>query len=234
VFFWEVTELVRKLFLTGIIVFCGRGSVVQIVFGLMVSIFAHLLHTYVKPFKVESDQMLQHAALMMVWLTLMAGLILKADGLSPQNGNVMAAVVLIMNYSVLLLAIVFLVLSGSRILRRDSFQERQNALESRKGSDGSFNVNLDDPELIRRMQLENMSSSSTHLRSSLALAADETGAPNATVNGNGHSTPPNENEQEREPVDAETGADRNGDNADTESPRTQKVWFHLFCVLGMY
>src|SRR4051812_16460402 len=43
--YWVVVELLRKLFLTAIVTFVARGTPLQIVIGLLVSVVAHLVHS---------------------------------------------------------------------------------------------------------------------------------------------------------------------------------------------
>jgi len=112
--------MIRKLFLTGLVVFISRGSMLQLASGFLVSLFAHLLHTNVRPFRSQTDHRLQHLALTVIWLNLLLGMILK--GLAGQSiasstsseANALGVILIVLNYSVLLMAVLFAIGLGAR------------------------------------------------------------------------------------------------------------------------
>ncbi len=81
-YYWEVCETVRKFLLTGIIVFCGRGTTLQLLFGQFVCFVAMGLHESVKPFDRSVDNMLQSCSLWATLLTMTAGIAIRANSVS--------------------------------------------------------------------------------------------------------------------------------------------------------
>lgn len=69
----------RKLLLCAVIVFLGKGTSLQLVWGLLLCMAAHLLHSGLKPFHGKLLHALQHASLTTSWLTALAGLTLKTE-----------------------------------------------------------------------------------------------------------------------------------------------------------
>jgi hypothetical protein len=58
-YLWGVTEIFRKLAMTGLVVFFGRGTSLQVAMGLLLSSIALIAHALLKPFEHESNNMLQ-------------------------------------------------------------------------------------------------------------------------------------------------------------------------------
>uniref|UniRef100_A0A7S1CKE0 Tyrosine-protein kinase ephrin type A/B receptor-like domain-containing protein n=1 Tax=Bicosoecida sp. CB-2014 TaxID=1486930 RepID=A0A7S1CKE0_9STRA len=56
--YWEAVEMVRKLTLTGIVIFVGEGSIGQIVFALLVSCASTMLLQAVRPYVSKTDNRL--------------------------------------------------------------------------------------------------------------------------------------------------------------------------------
>jgi hypothetical protein len=85
-FFWfEPIDLVRKLLLSSVIVFLARGSPLQTVIGLLISVFFHILHAQLNPYKEPLHNILQHASMAVTSLTLVAGLCIQLQAVSPEG-----------------------------------------------------------------------------------------------------------------------------------------------------
>jgi len=105
--YWNVQESIRKLLLTSVIVFFGRGSNLQLLVGLFVSVLAHLLHLYFAPFKLAFLNAVQNLSLSATWFTLLMGLGLRLQAF-PQNSITLVSVItLLVNFCVPILAVVF-------------------------------------------------------------------------------------------------------------------------------
>jgi uncharacterized membrane protein YgcG len=80
---WEVEELVRKLFLTAVVVLMDAGSPLQVVLAVLVCAWAHVLHATFKPWGVASfTYLLQHGSLGVTFFVFLMGLLFKMEGVS--------------------------------------------------------------------------------------------------------------------------------------------------------
>jgi len=101
VYWWEGVELIRKFLLTGLIVIVGNGSSFSLIVAILISMFAHLLHTYYKPYLDHANQELQHLVMSAIVFTLFSGLVLKINAASDYQGQALAAFVMVLNYWIL-------------------------------------------------------------------------------------------------------------------------------------
>ena len=77
--FYEMWELVRKLFLVGVIAGIKPGSVFQILIGLLVCMFATMISLIIRPYRQASDGWLNNVCLGQLTFVLFLGLLLKLD-----------------------------------------------------------------------------------------------------------------------------------------------------------
>ena len=76
-FYWEIIEIVRKLFLVGVIIFIAPGTALQIAVALAVCFLALVINEKAEPFEDKSDHWLQSGALYQLCVMLFAGLLYK-------------------------------------------------------------------------------------------------------------------------------------------------------------
>ena len=81
--YYEVTELVRKLLLSSVIIFVHPGTFVQIAAALLVCVGFMTNHFFSQPFIEGSADNLQSVCLVQLFLTLFAGMVFKA-GMSSE------------------------------------------------------------------------------------------------------------------------------------------------------
>eukprot|EP01112_Ceratiomyxa_fruticulosa_P018928 TRINITY_DN6123_c0_g1_i3.p1 TRINITY_DN6123_c0_g1~~TRINITY_DN6123_c0_g1_i3.p1 ORF type:complete len:898 (-),score=136.84 TRINITY_DN6123_c0_g1_i3:76-2769(-) len=72
-YYWEIVELLRRLFLTAIIVLIDRGSQTQFVVSLLVSFVACLAQVILLPFEDKNDNWIQLTSLLGIYFTLYYG-----------------------------------------------------------------------------------------------------------------------------------------------------------------
>jgi hypothetical protein len=85
---WEVEELLRKLFLSAVVVLIDEGSPLQVTLAVLVSGWAHVLHAMYKPWGVGSVLYgLQHGALFVTSFVFLMGLLFKVQGVSSNSGT---------------------------------------------------------------------------------------------------------------------------------------------------
>lgn len=105
-YYWSVEESVRKLFLTSLIILFGKGSDGQLLIGIFISVLAHILHTWIRPFKYPLLNTLQHMALFSTWLTLLLGLALRLGAMGSGSGpETLSTVVLLLHYFTIIFAL---------------------------------------------------------------------------------------------------------------------------------
>lgn len=78
-FYWDVVDMVRKLLMSGVLVFLGRGKPLQAAVGLLVGQLFHFLHTFLRPHNQPGMALVTQGALMALWLTPLAGLLIQID-----------------------------------------------------------------------------------------------------------------------------------------------------------
>jgi hypothetical protein len=76
---WEVVEMIRKLLLTSAVIFCNKGSCMQISVAMLVSMFFLAFHMFHMPYETPMDNWLQVVALVSLLLMYFMGLIIKAQ-----------------------------------------------------------------------------------------------------------------------------------------------------------
>jgi hypothetical protein len=85
---WEVEELLRKLFLSAVVVLIDEGSPLQVTLAVLVSGWAHVLHAMYKPWGVGTVLYgLQHGALFVTSFVFLMGLLFKVQGVSSYSGT---------------------------------------------------------------------------------------------------------------------------------------------------
>ena len=77
--FWEVTEMYRKLVLMSGLVFIGSHSCSQVGIGLLLSGIFAILHAAFRPIADKFEDMLQTIALLVIFLDLSLGVMLKTS-----------------------------------------------------------------------------------------------------------------------------------------------------------
>jgi hypothetical protein len=88
---WEVEELLRKLFLTALVVLMDPGSPLQVTLAVLVSVLAHVLHAMYKPWRLSDKTldnrtyMVQHASLSVTSFVFLMGLLFKVEGVSSSS-----------------------------------------------------------------------------------------------------------------------------------------------------
>ena len=120
--YWELIEMVRKVFLTGVIIVIGSGKSVQILIAMLVQ-FSYLLGLVrFSPYNFDRDDAVQFVASIQLFLTLVCGLVIKLRAYSVKDylgegmdesiayGNILVA----LNVSVWLIGIGSVFLSTSK------------------------------------------------------------------------------------------------------------------------
>jgi hypothetical protein len=78
-FFWEIWDLVRKLTMSGLLIFFDKGSADQLSLAILFSTLALVFHTRMFPYSDMSANWIQLSVLASLQLTLFGSLVLKMD-----------------------------------------------------------------------------------------------------------------------------------------------------------
>jgi len=92
--YFEIVELVRKLLLTGVLIFIDPGRPGQVAAGMLIAFLSVLLHITLSPMCSDDVDISAQSALVEVFLLLFSGLLLKVDTMQPGDhglGVVLAA-----------------------------------------------------------------------------------------------------------------------------------------------
>jgi hypothetical protein len=85
--FYELTELMRKLILNGFMVLVPQGVVSRVTVGMLVCLMFILILNHTRPYKAFSDEFLQNMCHIQLFMTMFCGLLLKGEvpflGFSP-------------------------------------------------------------------------------------------------------------------------------------------------------
>jgi hypothetical protein len=85
--FYELTELMRKLILNGFMVLVPQGVVSRVTVGMLVCLMFILILNHTCPYKAFSDEFLQNMCHIQLFMTMFCGLLLKGEvpflGFSP-------------------------------------------------------------------------------------------------------------------------------------------------------
>lgn len=78
-YWWESVELIRKLMLTGVIIFIMPETPTQLGIGLMLTLFFIVLYSLNRPLKDEQDDVLQLVCQLTIFTDYFAGLLLMVE-----------------------------------------------------------------------------------------------------------------------------------------------------------
>jgi len=78
-FYWEIWDLVRKLTMSGLLIFFDKGSADQLTLAILFSTVALVLHTRCFPYSDMASNWIQLSVLAALQLTLFGSLVLKMD-----------------------------------------------------------------------------------------------------------------------------------------------------------
>merc|ERR1711871_510410 len=78
-YWWESLELIRKLMLTGIIIFCRPNSAAQLAIGCFMALTWTVLYSEFKPYLYSEDDVLQLCCQLSIFCTMFSGLLIKTN-----------------------------------------------------------------------------------------------------------------------------------------------------------
>eukprot|EP00752_Nemacystus_decipiens_P003792 g3489.t2 len=107
VYYYEVWECVRKLFLTGLLVYFKEGTSTQVVIAMLITLAGLRVLAGLRPYQREDENNLAEASLWVTFLTLFAGLLIKSEVADEDGYDTVALGVIlsIMNAALVALAV---------------------------------------------------------------------------------------------------------------------------------
>eukprot|EP00903_Cladosiphon_okamuranus_P017519 g16134.t1 len=96
VYYYEVWECVRKLFLTGLLVYFEEGTSTQVVIAMLITLAGLRVLAGLRPYQREDENNLAEASLWVTFLTLFAGLLIKSE-VADEDGYDTAALGVILS-----------------------------------------------------------------------------------------------------------------------------------------
>eukprot|EP00936_MAST-01D_sp_MAST-1D-sp1_P002079 g2079.t1 len=86
-YMWEVLELIRKVLLTGVIIFIQPETASQLAFGCLIAMTFTVLYSEYKPYLYGEDDLLQLMCQLAIFCTMFSGLLIKARVDEKDNFN---------------------------------------------------------------------------------------------------------------------------------------------------
>lgn len=87
VFLWDAWELIRTLFLTGIVILIWPGRTSQVIVAAMANLTFLIILQYIQPYKNNNDRNLAVLSDIALTLTMLIGLLIKTDTMHSENWN---------------------------------------------------------------------------------------------------------------------------------------------------
>ena len=100
--YWESLECIRRLALTGLLIFFSDGTVMQIIVASLIAMVALILYDAFEPYLDDSADRLATFAQLMTFLTLFAAILLTTGAIQPFVGETAISYVMVsLNLAVL-------------------------------------------------------------------------------------------------------------------------------------
>lgn len=109
---WELIEMVRKLFYAAVLIFVAAGTIGQVWCSILVALAALLMQVFFNPFLNSIMDLTQAICLLCTMLTLMAAVVLKMEQLSPSGIDTGAVGGAMLAFQIIPAATVFLAMAA--------------------------------------------------------------------------------------------------------------------------
>jgi hypothetical protein len=130
---YELLDMGRKLVMNGVLLFVGKGSTGQVALGSLVCMFMTCVHLKLNPFIDVLQNRLSMCCLLQLTSTLFVGLLLKVDITNEDavSGNVLGALVVIMNVTIIIVPLVEIIMLISHLSK---YGKRRKAFSPMRAS----------------------------------------------------------------------------------------------------
>jgi hypothetical protein len=115
-YFWEVVECLRRLLLTGAVVFIAPGTTAQAAIACVLAVTSAFVALYCRPHADKPDTMVYTVGAMIIFLSMFLSLAMKADISSEtqDSQDAFAVVLVVLNLAMMAVAVVQIVFVGHR------------------------------------------------------------------------------------------------------------------------
>jgi hypothetical protein len=114
--FWDVFETLRKLYLVTVVAFFPAGSMAQLTLSILVSNIAIMCQVYYQPFIDGWLNQLQMLALLLIWVTLQAGIAVQFGGTKDPTSSVTIVLVQIGSIILVVAPVLLFILVGVKLV----------------------------------------------------------------------------------------------------------------------
>ena len=83
--YWEALDMIRKLFLVGLILLVGRGSIAQLTCALLLSFGFFALQVKISPYKIAQDNTFRSATEFHVFIVIVCALVLEKTDVTREG-----------------------------------------------------------------------------------------------------------------------------------------------------
>jgi Transient receptor potential (TRP) ion channel len=144
-YYWEVAECIRRLLLTGAIVFIAPGTTAQAAIACILAVFALTMASYFKPHNESLDGMIYTVGALIIFLSMFMSLAMKADVSKETNEsqNAFGVVLVMMNALMIGVTAVKIVLVSSKAYIKSNISSKKNN-NDKKSNDNSNNIKSND------------------------------------------------------------------------------------------
>jgi multisubunit Na+/H+ antiporter MnhG subunit len=145
-YYWEVIECLRRLLLTGAVVFIAPGTAAQAAVACVLAMFSIVVALYCRPHAETLDGQIYTVGAMIIFLSMFLSLAMKTDVSheTDYSQHVFAVVLVVLNVVMAMTAVVQMVLVG----RRAYLSRQSSALDLEKIDHTADNDNNSDSEVV--------------------------------------------------------------------------------------
>jgi len=127
-FYWELTEMARKLALTSLVIYVKSGTLLQVLTAMGIAIIFLLMHFKYQPFLEDADDNLQTVSLLSSVLTLWGAALLM--GKDPEEPELVGLFMMCINVFVILLVVYGFVVDTGPAMIQSYYQQYLDVKEA--------------------------------------------------------------------------------------------------------
>lgn len=148
--YWELVETVNRLTLTGILVVIEQGTTIQIIFGLVFTLFFTKMYILYDPFKDHTIGTLKEIVQWQILCVLFIALLLRTDVVSNENIN-MTVILIFFTFANILYEIIIFAIYIYGIGTAKSSKINDEAKVDSNGS-GSLSLDVIESEILQMQE----------------------------------------------------------------------------------
>eukprot|EP01050_Picozoa_sp_SAG11_P002364 SAG11_NODE_118_length_15921_cov_30.283448_3_plen_550_part_00 len=139
-YYWETLEMLRKVILTGLLIFLARGSILQLVVGILITFVFLLATARNMPYESMTSNRFKLATESALLLTLIFAILLKVDLSKEDIDEFSVGMIMLANNTLIPAMTLFMALVGHLSTVTDAVKETGEALR-----DGKYDLSIENP-----------------------------------------------------------------------------------------